>query len=192
MKQTIVYLFVLLFGAVNMLSAQTTMKDVFLDMPESMLPQLTRNNRLDMIDFMASKMPAKVTNRFDGLSEMQMLNNDGLTLRVNEGLRVEMRILPLATPVDSCNYVVCMLATYGVDNPETTVNFYSGKWKLLPASRYLQVPNEQFTATFLNESSADLQICVSHPYDIPAFSDQEKKEKELMMFKWNEVKYNKT
>ena len=46
--------------------SQTTMRDVFRQMPDSIVPYLTENNRLDFIDFIDSNMKAEVTNAFGG------------------------------------------------------------------------------------------------------------------------------
>lgn len=183
---------VLLFGAmVGNLSAQTTMKDVFLNMPEALLPQLTQNNRLDMVDFIESKMQAKVTNRLDGQSEMLLLSANALSLQMNDALHIEMRMMPLTTAIDSCDYVVCMLATYGKDTPETSVAFFSGKWTPLSTTDYLQLPNEQFTANFQDDASFILQLAVTHPYDMPAMEGQKEEEKMLTIFKWDGKRFNK-
>ena len=41
------------------------MRDVFAQMPDSVLPAVTRNNRLDCIDFIDNNLEAKVRNAFD-------------------------------------------------------------------------------------------------------------------------------
>ena len=46
------------------------MRDVFAAMPDSVLGIMTKNNRLDCIDFIENDMEAKVRNRFDGLSRL--------------------------------------------------------------------------------------------------------------------------
>lgn len=52
------------------LRAQQEAKAVFVSMPDSLSPLLTAVNRADFIDFLDSKMKAKVENRFGGESEM--------------------------------------------------------------------------------------------------------------------------
>ena len=52
------------------LRAQQEAKAVFVSMPDSLSPLLTAVNRADFIDFLESKMKAKVENRFGGESEM--------------------------------------------------------------------------------------------------------------------------
>ena len=73
--------------------AQNTMKDVFLSMPKSLTPELTENNRLDMVDFIESKMKARVDNLLDGHSELLMLNDKAFSLQISETLRYDVRLL---------------------------------------------------------------------------------------------------
>ncbi|MBR6998224.1 MAG: DUF3256 family protein, partial [Prevotella sp.] len=42
------------------------MADLFKAMPDSLMPYLTKNNRLDMIDFMEANMKAEITNQLEG------------------------------------------------------------------------------------------------------------------------------
>ena len=52
---------VLLFAAVSA-GAQLKMREVFAQLPDSVLPLMTRNNRLDCIDFIENGMEARVKN----------------------------------------------------------------------------------------------------------------------------------
>ena len=51
-------------------SAQTPMSQVLKQMPDSLVPYLSENNKLDMIDFLDSKMKAEVHNLLDGKTEL--------------------------------------------------------------------------------------------------------------------------
>ena len=51
-------LLVLMMGQAS--AQELKMRDVFKQMPDSLLPYLTQNNRLDFIDFMDSNMVAIV------------------------------------------------------------------------------------------------------------------------------------
>ena len=42
------------------------MRDIFVEMPDSIIPLLTQSNRADCVDFLDAKMRARVTNKFDG------------------------------------------------------------------------------------------------------------------------------
>ena len=111
-----------------------TLRDVFRQMPDSLMPTLTQNNRLDFLDFIDAGMKAEVKNRLGGTSVMTALTADSLSLQVSPALRVDMLLLPLAEPIDSMNQVVVVGETFLADsvNGETAVRYFSTDWKLIP------------------------------------------------------------
>ena len=111
-----------------------TLCDVFRQMPDSLMPTLTQNNRLDFLDFLDAGMKAEVKNRLGGTSVMMTLTADSLSLQVSPALRVDMLLLPLAEPIDSMNQVVVVGETFLADSVygETAVRYFSTDWKLIP------------------------------------------------------------
>ena len=111
-----------------------TLRDVFRQMPDSLMPTLTQNNRLDFLDFLDAGMKAEVKNRLGGISVMMALTADSLSLQVSPALRVDMLLLPLAEPIDSMNQVVVVGETFLADSVygETAVRYFSTDWKLIP------------------------------------------------------------
>ena len=111
-----------------------TLRDVFRQMPDSLMPSLTQNNRLDFLDFLDAGMKAEVKNRLGGTSVMMTLTADSLSLQVSPALRVDMLLLPLAEPIDSMNQVVVVGETFLADSVygETAVRYFSTDWKLIP------------------------------------------------------------
>ena len=94
MKTRLCALGLWLMAFTSQASAQDLMiRDVFKQMPASLLPTLSENNRLDMLDFMDSKMKAEVTNRLGGKSEMTLLTDTTLSIRMSEALKVDMLLL---------------------------------------------------------------------------------------------------
>lgn len=111
------------------ISAQT-LKDAFVNMPDSLLPSLSHNNRLDMIDFINSGMKAEVTNLFDGKSSMSMLNDRYLKIQLNDYVSVEMMLFTdsTASVQDSSSTYICMVTSYGAVPIESKVCFYDYRW----------------------------------------------------------------
>lgn len=125
----------LLLCITSVCSAQElALRDVFRQMPDSLLPTLTQNNRLDFLDFLDAGMKAEVKNRLGGTSVMTVLTSDSLSLQVSASLRVDMLLLPLAEPLDSVNQIVVVGETYLADSVygETTVRYFTIDWKPLP------------------------------------------------------------
>jgi len=119
---------------VSQVSAQELkLRDIFKQMPDSLMTYLTQNDRLDFIDFIDSDMKAEVTNRMGGNSEMTALTDDSLSIRMSDALRVDMLLMTLDEPIDSICQVVVFVETFLVDSlyGETTYRTYSTDWQPL-------------------------------------------------------------
>ena len=120
--------------AVGQVSAQDLkMRDVFKQIPHSLVPYLSQNNRLDFIDFLDSNMKAEVRNKLGGMSEMTALTDDSLSIRMSNALQVDMLLLKLDQPVDSIQQVVVFSQAFLTDSVyrDSKVLLYTPDWKLL-------------------------------------------------------------
>ncbi len=111
-----------------------TIRDVFSSMPDSLLPTLTKNNRLDLIDFFEAKMKAEVTNRLEGSAELLALSSDSLSLRTSKAQTVTLYLISTEMPYDSLRQVVCMerrLTLADQQHQETVRTLYTLKWRVL-------------------------------------------------------------
>ena len=130
-------LFVFLLLSIAVSGMAETIRDVFKAMPDSLMPYLTTNNRLDMIDFMDAKMKAEVTNKLDGESEMLFLSDDSLSIKMSDALTLELKVEKLSTPLPhnvGATHVLRMKRVYHVshDRTETILTSYDTKsWKVL-------------------------------------------------------------
>lgn len=111
-------------------SAQSIqIRDAFREMPDSLMPYLTKNNRLDFIDFLDSNMKAEVKNKLGGTSQMTSIGADSLSLRMNPSLRVDL------LAIDS---VLVMVETFTVDSiyGQSRVHYYSADWQPITAPAF--------------------------------------------------------
>lgn len=109
---------------------EVKMRDIFAQAPDSIFPLMTKNNKLDCIDFIENNMRARVKNKFDTYSELTMLTNDYLRLQQSEKSMVEMKIFS-----DS---LLCMVHTFLGPAADSEVSFYNLKWE--PVSYPLERP----------------------------------------------------
>ncbi|MBQ8948922.1 MAG: DUF3256 family protein [Prevotella sp.] len=107
------------------------MRDVFKQIPDSLMPYLTQNNRLDFIDFLDSNMKAEVSNLTGGTSEMTALTDDSLSVRMSDALQVDMVLLTLDEPLDAISQLVVVSETFLVDSiyGETVCHTYTSDWQ---------------------------------------------------------------
>lgn len=113
----------------------TLMRDVFAAMPDSVLPMVTKNNRLDCIDFIENNMEAKVRNRMDEYVTLEALTKDYARFRTSAASLMEMKLLPTS---DS-TAVLCVVTTAQTGEEGTPlrledsqIRFCNPDWSPLP------------------------------------------------------------
>ncbi len=206
----LIYLF-LVWGCTLSVAAQD-MKKVFIAMPDSLTPLLTKVNKEDCIDFLASNMKAEIKNRFDKSSEMKVLTEDYLQMQMTENSTLEMKLFPVNDSVK----IVCMVKTVCSSACDSEIRFYDISWKKeFPKSDYLQLPAPQTfylpTDTVSSEielikRKADMHVMkavlskddssLSFIYTTPEYLNQEDREKlspylrkEAVVYRWKDGKF---
>lgn len=202
--------FALLFSFLSVFGQD--MKTVFVAMPDSLTPLLTKVNKEDCIDFLASNMKAEVKNRFDKPAEMKVLTEDYMQLQMTENSTLEMKLLPLNDSVK----VVCMVKTVCALACDSNIHFYSSDWKEeLSSADFLQKPSQD--AFFLQAGPASEEYVLARKtadvnlmkavlskedatltfiYTTPDYMNKETREKlepylrkEPVVLKWQEGKF---
>jgi hypothetical protein len=114
--------------------AQNRIGELFKTMPDSLMPLLTTNNRLDMIDFMDAGMKARIDNLLNGESEMTYLSADSLSIEMSNSLDISLFLVHSKETYDSCHQVICMEARYKLSTSAKTdisKQFFSVNWQPL-------------------------------------------------------------
>ena len=111
-------------------------KTLFVNMPDSLSPLLTKVNREDCIDFLESKMKAQVENRFGKKSEMTDLSKDYIRMQMSAQSTWQMKVLALN---DSTN-VICTVSTVCAPACDSSIHFYTDDWKPLTTSLFITLP----------------------------------------------------
>ena len=104
--------------------AELRIRDIYAEAPDSIFPLLTKNNRLDQIDFRENNMKADVKNKFEDHSELLVLNDKYLKLQLSKHCLVEMRLLNDST--------FCMVQTYNAPASDSQIHFFDTSWNELP------------------------------------------------------------
>ena len=126
MRRLVFFLFILSMFNVqcSILNAQTRIRDIYAEAPDSIFPLLTKNNRLDQIDFRENNMKADVKNKFEDHSELLILSEGYLKLQLSKHCIVEMRLLNDST--------FCMVQTYNAPASDSQIRFFDTSWNKLP------------------------------------------------------------
>ena len=105
-------------------SSARTMKQFLMAMPDSVLPVLSLDNRLDAVDFLESGMKATVQNNFGESSTLLRLSDDYASWELSTVVSCELKLL-----VSGADTTVCMSTTYHSPFPESVLTFYNKDWQ---------------------------------------------------------------
>lgn len=134
MKKILLFSLFIFFAADSYLSAQS-MRALFVSMPDSIMPLLTKNNREDCIDFIDAGMQAVVTNRLDSKSELLQFTPNFLHLRTSEAGTMQLKILPTADDT-----LVCVINTICAEACDSRIAFYTRKWQPVDSEKHFAAP----------------------------------------------------
>lgn len=142
------------------------MREVFLAMPDSLQALLSRNNRMDMVDFLDNQMEAKITNRLEGQSVMDTLTADYLRITLTATSKLEMKLIQKGDDKQ-----VVVIHTSAGPVKDSAMKCYTSDWKeteplvvLPPFSAFLVHPREELTVEqnqILN-GLEDMQLTTMH------------------------------
>ena len=108
-------------------TAQPLMRDVFAAMPDSVLPLVTKNNRLDCIDFIENNMEAKARNILDEYVILEALTKDYARFRTSAVSLMELKLLPVT---DSTS-VLCIVTTAESGEKDTPTRIEDSSIRLM-------------------------------------------------------------
>lgn len=114
-------------------------RHLFLSMPDSILPTLTKVNRADCIDFLDSQMRALVKNRFDQQSEMTRLTNDYIAMQLSPKHLFEMKVFPMS---DTTQVIICTVQTVCGEACDSRIDFYTTAWESLTIEKFITLPTQ--------------------------------------------------
>lgn len=124
---------VFIFAVVAICHAQK-MSEVFAAAPHDVLPLMTKNNRLDCVDFIENNMEARVKDKFDNDVVLEEMTDDYLRLATSEVSSMEMKLVRTTiagADRDSSMIVVYVAETCMGPVADTQVKVYDSKWNLI-------------------------------------------------------------
>lgn len=111
------------------------MRVVFKNAPDEIFPLLTKNDRADLVDYIDAGMAAKVTNLFDGNSELLALDEDYLLLATSASSTVQLKLLPLQGDT-----LICEVRTVKAEASDSRIAFYDMDWNRLDGGAMFSFP----------------------------------------------------
>jgi hypothetical protein len=113
-----------------------TIKELFTEMPNEMLPLLSQNDRLDFVDYKENNMRARVTNTFGGKSEMTAVTDDYFHITLSNSSEISAKMLY----TEGGDTIICVVNTYNTPIKDSDLRFYDTTWKPLETDKYISTP----------------------------------------------------
>jgi len=114
---------IMMAAALSLPLSAKSMKDIWLSIPDSIVPYLDKNKRIELADFIDMKVKSEVQNLLGENSVMDTITANYLSLKLNESSLLQMKLLPVAGDT-----IICMVRTYSAPASESNLEFYSKNW----------------------------------------------------------------
>ena len=122
MKRILVIMVLCAF--VHEMASAEDLRTLFINMPDSILPTLTRSERMDFLDYMDSGMKARVRNKLGGESVMTAFSDQSLTVMTSQSGRLEMVLFPRKKGEN----LICIIKTVTARYDDSRLSFYTENW----------------------------------------------------------------
>ena len=108
-----------------------SMKDLLVSMPDSMVPALNSNLRLEFAELQEMGVKAEVKNLLGEASVMDTLAQDFVQIRLSSASTLQMKKLPM----EQGDSVLCVVKTFVGPEKESELHLFTQDWKALDTSR---------------------------------------------------------
>lgn len=127
------------------------MRDIWLSMPDSILPYLNKNLRTEHVDFVDMHVKSEVKNLLHENGVLDTLTNDFAVYYLPQSSTLEMKLL---TKTDSTQ-MICMVKTVKAPEAESEIRFFDTSWKPIAADfgLPLHVSEEDILKQFTDKPS---------------------------------------
>ncbi len=123
MIKRLIYTFIALVFSIN--ASAKSMEEIWNSIPDSIIPYIDRNHRLEMTEFIKMGLTGDVDNMLSGKSIMDTITTDYIHLTLNGSTTMELKRLPY---IDG-DSMICVVTTWSGPEKESDVRFYTQLWQ---------------------------------------------------------------
>ena len=129
------------------------LRTLFISMPDSIVPTLTKSDRMDFLDYMDSGMKARVRNKLGGESVMTQFEENKLSIQTSQSGRMDMVLLKKGKN----ETLICIVRTVNAKYEDSRLSFYTEDWKPVPTEQLIELPklDDYLTKEALKNDSLD-------------------------------------
>lgn len=112
------------------------LRTLFIGMPDSIMPTLTKSERMDFLDYMDSGMRARVRNMQGGESEMTLLQDNMLSVKTSGAGRLDMALFAKK----GGGNIICIIKTVTARYDDSRLSFFTENWEPVPVKDLIELP----------------------------------------------------
>ena len=131
------FLYLIFSICVASTSQAQSMRDIWINMPDSMTEYLTKSQRTEMADYVTMHEPLSAQNALSGSSVIDTLTTDFIQVHASASQVIQIKRLPMLGK-DS---VICLNRIFYGPEPESEVAFYTTHWKTVSEPNMLHRMN---------------------------------------------------
>ena len=135
MTRRIIPVLLLCLSAIGPVRAED-LRTLFIGMTDSIIPTLTKSERMDFLDYMDSGMRARVRNKLGGESMMTAFSDNSLTVMTSQSGRLEMVLFPRKNGSN----LICIIRTVTARYEDSRLSFYNEDWTQVDAESLIDYP----------------------------------------------------
>lgn len=104
-----------------------SMKEIWADIPDSLIPYIDKTHRLEMTDFIGMGLKGDVDNMMGGKSVMDTITSNFIQVTLSESTTLQIKKLSQA----GGDSILCLVKTWKAPESESSVSFYNQQWQKL-------------------------------------------------------------
>lgn len=190
-----IFLILLVTFSLLPLNAQN-MRQIWLEMPDSIVPYLNRSLRTELADYVTMGMKSEVMNALRDTTRIEKLTNDYILVQLSNATKLEIKSLDAST--------IAMVQTWCGPLAESKLSLFSNNWEVKPlnidVSPMFVKPDTMSQQRYselldmANVTMNEMQLSVKDnsltiKYSVPLLSSTDKKEMQAILrqrkLNWN-------
>ena len=190
-----IFLILLVTFSLLPLNAQN-MRQIWLEMPDSIVPYLNRSLRTELADYVTMSMKSEVMNALRDTTRIEKLTDDYILVQLSNATKLEIKSLDAST--------IAMVQTWCGPLAESKLSLFSNNWEVKPlnidVSPMFVKPDTMSQQRYselldmANVTMNEMQLSVKNnsltiKYSVPLLSSTDKKEMQAILrqrkLNWN-------
>ena len=195
-----IFLILLVSFSLLPLNAQN-MRQIWLEMPDSIVPYLNRSLRTELADYVTMGMKSEVMNALRDTTRIEKLTDDYILVQLSNATKLEIKSLDAST--------IAMIQTWCGPLAESKLSLFSNNWEVKPlnidVSPMFVKPDTMSQQRYselldmANVTMNEMQLSVKDntltiKYSVPLLSSTDKKEMQAILrqrkLNWNGTTFN--